>query len=210
MKRFLIINLFILSLFTSCAIPTVKGLSEYDTKSTDFSNPYFANSNTDYVYKAKIKAYHNDFGGILIIKKIKENKHRIVFTTNFGNKIFDFELFNNEIKTHFIMKELDRKIIMNTLKRDFEILTQEHIKINKVFVNNDGNMIYQSKTRKRFNHYLFNKQSQQLNKITNTTHSKEKIIIYFSNVKNTIAEHIKIEHKTAPIQIDLTYLNPKE
>ncbi|EPR70017.1 hypothetical protein ADIWIN_3880 [Winogradskyella psychrotolerans RS-3] len=210
MKRFLIINLCSLFLFTSCAIPTVKGLSEYDAKAAVFSNPYFSNTNIDYVYKAKIKAYNNDFGGILIIKKIKENNHRIVFTTNFGNKIFDFELINNEMKTHFIMKELDRKIIINTLKRDFQTLTQEHNTINKAFTNNDGNIIYQSKNQKRFNHYLINQQSQQLTKIINTTHSKEKIIISFSNVKNTIAEHIKIEHKTAPIQIDLTYLNHKE
>jgi len=206
MKRFLIINLFILCLFTSCAIPTIKGLPEYKPDQTEFSNPYFANTSTDYVYKAKINAYDNDFGGILIIKKIKEHNHRVVFTTNFGNKIFDFELINNEIKTHFIMKELDRKIIINTLKRDFKTLTQEHNKIDKAFDAND-HIVYQCKTNRRFNHYLVDQQSQQLIKIINTTHSKEKIIISFYNIKNSIAENINIQHKTAPIEIDLTYLN---
>lgn len=207
MKRFLIINLFILCLFNSCAIPTVKGLPEYNAEVTEFSNLYFANADIDYVYKAKIKAYNNDFGGVLIIKKIKENNHRIVFTTNFGNKIFDFELINNEMKTHFIMKELDRKIIINTLKRDFQTLTQEHNKINKAFTDNEGYLIFQSKIEKRFNHYFVNQEIQKLTKIIYTNHSKEKVILSFSNIKNAIAENIIIQHKTAPIQINLVYLD---
>ncbi|QNK77343.1 hypothetical protein H7F37_14760 [Winogradskyella sp. PAMC22761] len=210
MKRFLIINLFILCLFSSCAISTVKGLSEYDAEVTEFSNPYFANADIDYVYKTKIKAYNNDFGGILIIKKIKENNHRIVFATNFGNKIFDFELINNEMKTHFIMKELDRKIIINTLKRDFQTLTQEHNKINKAFSDDEGHLIFQSKTEKRFNHYFVNQQTKKLTQITNTNHSKEKVILSFSNIKNSIAENINIQHLTAPIEINISYLSPQE
>ncbi|WP_159022223.1 hypothetical protein [Formosa sp. L2A11] len=210
MKRFLIINLFILCLFSSCAISTVKGLSEYDAEVTEFSNPYFSNADIDYVYKTKIKAYNNDFGGILIIKKIKENNHRIVFTTNFGNKIFDFKLINNEMKTHFIMKELDRKIIINTLKRDFQTLTQEHNKINKAFTDDEGHLIFQSKAEKRFNHYIVNQQTKQLTQITNTNHSKEKVILSFSNIKKSIAENINIQHLTAPIEINLSYLNSQE
>ena len=210
MKRFLIINLFILCLFSSCAISTVKGLSEYDAEVTEFSNPYFANADIDYVYKTKIKAYNNDFGGILIIKKIKENNHRIVFATNFGNKIFDFELINNEMKTHFIMKELDRKIIINTLKRDFQTLTQEHNKINKAFSDDEGHLIFQSKTEKRFNHYFVNQQTKKLTQIINTNHSKEKVILSFSNIKNSIAENINIQHLTAPIEINISYLSPQE
>jgi len=210
MKRFLIINLFTLCLFTSCAIPTVKDLPEYDAEVTEFSNPYFSNIDIDYVYKTKIKAYNNDFGGILIIKKIKENNHRIVFTTNFGNKIFDFELINNEMKAHFIVKELDRKIIINTLKRDFQTLTQEHNKINKAFTDDEGHLIFQSKVEKRFNHYLVEQQTKQLTQITNTNHSKEKVIFSFSNIKNSIAENINIQHLTAPIEINLSYLNSQE
>lgn len=202
--RFLIISIF-LFLFSSCAIPTVKGLSESKLKTTEFSNPYFSDLNTDYIYKAKIGAYGNDFGGILIIKKIKENNHRIVFTTNFGNKIFDFELTDNAVITHYIMKELDRKIIIKTLERDFKTLTQEHNKVQKIFKQNDTTTIYQSKTNKRYNHYCVD--DDQLKEIINTTNSKEKIIITFDSIQNSIAEHINIQHKTAPIQIDLIFLN---
>lgn len=210
MKRFLILNLCIVILFTSCGIPTIKGLPEYKTEITEYTNPYFSNPTIDYIYKAKIKAYNNDFGGILIIKKIEDHKHRIVFTTNFGNKIFDFELFNNEMKTNFIMKDLDKKIIINTLKRDFQTLTQERNPTHKSFRDNEGKIIFQSKTKKRFNHYIVDEKTQQLLQIINTNHSKEKITITFSKVKNTIAKNISITHNTAPIQIDLSFLNQQQ
>ncbi len=205
--RFSIISLLFVFLFSSCAIPTIKGLPEYNTPLTKFSNPYFSNTNTDYIYKAKINAYNNVFGGMLIIKKIKEDNHRIVFTTSFGNKIFDFELINDEMKIHFIMKELDRKIIINTLKRDFKTLTQEQHKIYKAFKKTEGGIIYQSKTKRRYNHFQIEPKSQFLIKIINTTKAKEKIVISFSNIQNSIAESINILHQTVPVKINLEYLN---
>ena len=205
--RFLIISLFLVLFFLSCAIPTIKGLPEHKPLTTEFHNPYFADIHTDYVYKAKINAYDNVFGGILIIKKLKEDNHRIVFTTNFGNKIFDFELIDNEMKTHFVMKELNRNVILNALKRDFQTLTQEHNKILKSYKKKDQFIIHQSKSSNRYNHYLVKRANQQLTQIVNTTHAKEKIIISFYNIHNSIAKSIKIEHKNSPIQIDLTLLN---
>ncbi|MEH6535270.1 MAG: hypothetical protein V7719_02680 [Psychroserpens sp.] len=203
--RFSIISLVVVLLF-SCAIPTVKGLPEFNSTINQFSNPYFTDVNTDYVYKAKISAYDNVFGGILIIKKIKENNHRIVFTTNFGNKIFDFELINNEVKMHFIMEELNRKIITKTLTRDFKTLTQEHNNIQKKFKKSLQETIYQSKTKNRYNHYIVVSNTNELKKIIHTSHSKEKISITFNKVQNNIAKTINIHHKNAPIKIDLDYL----
>jgi hypothetical protein len=204
--RFSIISLLVTFIFSSCAIPTIKGLPEHNSTITEFSNPYFGDIHTDYIYKAKINAYGNVFGGLLIIKKIKNNNHRIVFTTNFGNKIFDFELLDNNIKTHYIMEKLNRKIIINTLKHDFETLTQEHNKIHKAFKQNEQYSFYQAKTKNRYNHYLVFESTQKLIEIINTTKTKEKIIIKFDNIQNSIAKSIIIQHKTSPIQIELDFL----
>ena len=204
--RFLTTSLLFLLLLSGCAVSTIKGLPETETQIETFSNPYFSNPTTDYVYKAKIHAFKNVFGGILIIKKIKENNHRIVFTTNFGNKIFDFELDNNQVTTHFVLKELDRKIIINTLQRDFKTLIQEHHPVLKTYDNGE-NLIYQSKSIKRFNHFEVSKKSGTLTKITHTSRSKEKVIITFSKTENYLARHIIIDHKNAPIKIALDYLN---
>ncbi|CAM1348432.1 hypothetical protein [Tenacibaculum insulae] len=205
--RFLVINLIFILFFAACSIPTTKNLQEYSSTKTTFTNPYFSDINTDYVYKAKIKAYNNVFGGILIIKKIDKECHRIVFTTNFGNKIFDFQLNKNDVKTHYIMDELNRKIIINILTNDFKTLTKEHHQIYKTYKKNELVNIYQTKTKKRFNHYFTTVTNQELTKIVNTTKTKEKVSINFNKIQDSIAKHIVIQHKKSPIKIDLTIIS---
>ncbi|MEW4922221.1 hypothetical protein [Algibacter sp. 2305UL17-15] len=205
--RFLIISVFFILLFPSCGIPTIKGLPEYNSTLTEFSNPYFSDINIDYVYKAKINAYDHVFGGMLIIKKIKNDNHRIVFTTNFGNKIFDFELLNGDLKTHYIMEKLNRNIIINTLKHDFETLTQEHNKIHRAFKKEQQYLMYQSKTKNRYNHYIILDATRELAEIIHTSKTKEKIIIKFDDIQDSIATSISIQHKKSPIKIELDFLN---
>lgn len=205
--RFLLIRVFFMVLVTSCAAPTIKGLPEIETTTTEFTNPYFSNIDHDYVYKAKINAYGSTLGGILIIKKLNLSNHRIVFVTTFGNKIFDIEITDYTIITHYIIDELDRGLALKMLHRDFEILTKEHIKITKSFKRANEDIIHQSKTKKGYNHYITTLQSQELLEIVHSKNSKEKIIFTFSKVKNSIAEKISIDHKTAPLKIDLEYIS---
>ncbi len=204
--RFLISVCVVLCCF-SCGIPTVKGLHDYPSDQLEFINPYFSNADTDYIYKTKIKAFGNVFGGILIIKKLDTEHHRVVFTTSFGNKLFDFELLKNETKIHFIMEELNRKLIINTLKRDFRTLTQIHHHINKAFKKDSKTIVFQCKAEKRFNHFFVASKTQELQHIIHTSKTKEKIKISFSGIQNTIAKTINIQHNNAPIRIDLTYVN---
>jgi hypothetical protein len=200
-----LINLFLFSFLVSCSLPTTKGFLENTLDKKEYQNLYFSNPNQDYVYKAKIKAFNNNFGGLLIIKKIKKDNHRIVFTTEFGNKLFDFEIKNGRFTTHYILKQLDRKILITTLQRDFETLTKEVNLIDNIFINNDT-LIYKSDLKKRYNYYFLNSKTKRLQKITHTTKRKEKTIFNFQKTENNVAEKIFIEHKNLPITIELNTL----
>ncbi len=200
-----LINLFLFSFLVSCSLPTTKGFLENTLDKKEYQNLYFSNPNQDYVYKAKIKAFNNNFGGLLIIKKIKKDNHRIVFTTEFGNKLFDFEIKNGRFTTHYILKQLDRKILITTLQRDFETLTKEFNLIDNIFIKNDT-IIYKSDLKKRYNYYFLNSKTKRLQKITHTTKRKEKTIFNFQKTENNVAEKIFIEHKNLPITIELNTL----
>ncbi|MEC3906104.1 hypothetical protein VOI54_03685 [Tamlana sp. 2201CG12-4] len=206
MMRFSTISFVFILLFVSCGIPTIKGLPEQSLTITEFTNPYFSNGDIDYVYKAKINAYGNTFGGILIIKKIKDSNHRIVFTTNFGNKIFDFELTNNDIKVHYIMENLNRKIIIKTLKNDFTTLTQEHNKIDKAFKKGERYTVYQSKLKNRYNHFFIDKESRMLQKIVLTNKVKEITTFKFKGLKENTVGEIFIKHNSIALRIGLQKL----
>lgn len=201
MKYFLI-NILIIIGLTSCILSTTKHLKESESDLKFFKNPYFSDVAKDYVYKANVTAYGHRFSGLMIIKKLGHNYHRIVFTTEFGNKMFDAELLDANFTINFIADELDRKILVNTLKNDFKILLQDD---NPVLVTygNESHKVYKTKSNRRFNYYFVNKQYSQLEKIVNTTKTKEKIIINFTSKDGEIADEVRIEHKGLKLTIEL-------
>ena len=201
MIRFSIIS--ILSLvFTSCAVKTVKDFDKMEVTSQVYKTPYFSDKNEDYVYKASISVYGNDFGGIFIVKKTNENTHRAVFTTEFGNTLFDFEISGNDFKVNHIIEELDRKILINTLKRDFMLLLKEDFKVAEQY-ENENFKVYKSPDSKRFNYIFINKSDSKFSKLVHATKSKEKINIEYLSENNTLADKIVIQHKNIQLRIEL-------
>ncbi len=202
MMRFFQISLLFVFL-TSCS-PIVTNYSLQKKSILEVKNNYFSDVRKDYIYKAKIDIYGNYIGGILIIKPLAKNHHRIVFTTEFGAKMFDIELKNNELIKNKVVKKLDRKFIINTLKKDFEVLLQAKATVLNTY-RFDKNTIYQTKKGKRFNFCFYNAQNE-LFKITNTTKYKEKVVFLFSNFKNKNPQNIDIKHRNIKLTINLQSL----
>ena len=183
--RYLPISILFL-LITSCSLQTTKNLIVIDASKIEVENPYFSNTNSDYVYKAKIDIYGKNFGGILIIKKTEDNSHRVVFMTEFGNKLFDFLFENDRVIKNFIIEELDKKFIVNTLQNDFKLLVSQKNKVASQYDSGQED-IYKTIDDKQFNFYFINKKSSILDKIVSTSKTKEKVEVLFSNIESEIA-----------------------
>ena len=176
---------------------------------TTYEAPYFSDSKTDYVYKANITVYGNELSGIFIAKKINGTTHRVVFTTEFGNKLLDFEISETSFKINSIVSELDRKILINTLKEDFRLLLKKDYLIQEQF-ENESNDIYKSKDGKRDNYLYVSKKEEKLDKIIHASKRKEKITLIFSSENNIFAEKIQIIHQNINLKIELNYFKPEE
>lgn len=212
MIRFLLIS-FLFAL-TSCSLKTTEGLRQVDFNKNvptaiEIENPYFSNSEIDYVYKAKIEVYKKNLGGILIVKKIGPQSHRIVFTTEFGSKLFDFEFNDGGFTKNFVVEDLDKKFIINTLKKDFRLLVNENAKVIAVYKNEEV-QVFKTKSDKRFNFYFVDDTSEKLLKIVNTSKTKEKVTLFFTpsssavvGEKEEIAEKILIKHNNIKLKIEL-------
>lgn len=202
MIRFLIISFLSSIVLTSCSLKTTAGLRQVDLNRVEVENPYFSNAEIDYVYKAKVDIYKKNFGGILIIKKLGPENHRVVFTTEFGNKLFDFQFEDNTFTKHFVMEDLDKKFIINVLKKDFKLLVTERAKVLAVY-KSQNQRVYKTKSNKRFNFYFFGDTSEKLKKIVNTSKTKEKVEIDFTTSEDNIADSIVIKHNNIKLTIDL-------
>ena len=201
--QFLLINCFLAIVLVSCGSVT-KNYTPKKLDKTSYEVPYFSDSKTDYVYKTNITVYGNEISGIFIAKKINDTTHRIVFTTEFGNKLLDFEISDNSFKVNSIVSELDRKILINTLKEDFRLLLKNEYLIQEQF-ENDSDNIYKSKDGKRDNYLFISKKDHRLEKVVHSSQTKEKFTLTFTSENNIFAEKIQIIHQNIKLKIELNY-----
>jgi phosphoribosylformylglycinamidine (FGAM) synthase PurS component len=205
MKLLLRISSILVLVLSSCATKNVvKDYTNVPLENTSFEVPYFSNPTIDYVYKANIRVYGNELTGIFIAKKINDSTHRMVFTTEFGNKLLDFEISEKDFKVNSIVSELNRKILVNTLVKDFRLLLRSHYDFKEQFDSKESKVCL-SEDGKLLNYLFISKSDNTLSKIVQTTKRKEKINLFFTVESNIFASKIIIEHKTIPLNIELNY-----
>ncbi|MBB4808054.1 hypothetical protein HNP38_003394 [Chryseobacterium defluvii] len=171
-------------------------------------NLYFS-SGEDYVYKCQMDIYKNPVSGILIIKKLNETTHRVALTSDFGNKLIDFEISDNDFKVNYVIPDLDKKIVINFLKNDFQQLLKKQYPVSESFENAQSK-IYLSKTEKNNYYLFFNKENGLLHKIIYTKNNKEKIDFTFEAKKHIFADGIDLQHKDFKINIKLFQITETE
>jgi len=211
MRRFLLQS-FLYSLFflllISCKSYQLKDVKPILSNEKTVENLYLS-SKEDYVYKCQMEIYGNDISGIIIIKKISETTHRVVMTSDFGNKMIDFEISENDFKLNYVLADLDKKMVINFLKNDFQELLRQKFSVNESFENDDSK-IYLSKIDKKQYYLFFNKNSGLLNQIVYTQNKREKIDFTFEAKKHTFAETINLQHKDFKINIKLFQITETE
>ena len=201
--QYLLINCFLAIVLVSCGSVT-KNYTSKKLDKTTYEVPYFSEPKTDYVYKTNITVYGHEMSGIFIAKKINDTTHRVVFTTEFGNKLFDFEISEMTFKVNSIVSELDKKILINTLKEDFRLLLKKEYLIQEQFENESDN-IYKSADGNRDNYLFVSKKEHKLEKVVRSSKTKEKITISFTLENDIFAKKVVILHQNIKLRIELNY-----
>ncbi|MDB2606338.1 hypothetical protein N9Y48_01030 [Zobellia sp.] len=201
--RYLLSSLYFFLLIGCASYPVQNGFDSAANSLEETSNLYFSNTKKDYVYKAKIDAFNKSFGGIFIVKKLGEDHHRIAFTTEIGNTIFDFTFEGNDFKVNRILKELDKKVLITILKRDFKALIQEHSKVKNQFSLQNQTVLQTDILSKK--HYFYYSKGQ-LQKILRVDNNKEKVAFSFTNIEQQFAKEIEIAHHNFKLHIALKAL----
>lgn len=168
-----------------------------------YNNVYFSDKKYDYVYKANVEAYGNNLGGIVVIKKIADSSHRVVFTTDFGNKLLDFSISQGEFKVNFVVDGLNNRRLLGILESDFRLLLNEVFEIDQTLIA-DNVIIYKSSQKRGANYLYLTENGKKLFRIVNTSGTKERITFDFQNKSDIFAESIEITHHNLPFKMKLT------
>ncbi len=197
--RYSIISVFLL--FMACgSYPKKHNLKELEIATKEILNPYFSDPSKDYVYKARITVQKKEFGGLFIVKKLGTDSYRIVVTTEMGNKILDFSFEGDGFTVNYLLEEMDKKVLINTLKNDFRALITQNSKVLGTFSNKDLEIIETELDKKKY--YYFYKDNK-LTKIVRAFGKKEKTEYLFLEVAGDLAKGIQIKHKSIPLEINL-------
>lgn len=201
--RFLLISLVFVVLVGCATYPNKYQLTLKEDTTQVYKNSYFSDPEIDYVYKAQIDVYDKHFGGIFIVKKIAAKEHRVVFTTEMGSKILDFSFKDDDFSVNYILEELNKKILINLLRKDFKTLITEEFNNEALYSKDEVNIVATTLLKKKHYYYY---ESKSLKKIIKAKRAKEKVAFYFSEISDNIAKKIEIQHKSIQLKINLKSL----
>ena len=111
----LILSSIILILFSGCSSTMMKGFHHIPENMIDTAavKPWFQGQSDHFLFQTNINIYKNHFGGIMVVKSLSLESHRVVYVTELGIKIFDMEFFKNgDFKLHYCMDEINKKYVI--------------------------------------------------------------------------------------------------
>ena len=214
MKSFRMRNLFLSSLLLFCFACAT---NNYHKLPVERSVPFdqtgipllFKNSNPAPLYKANVQLYGKTFGGLLLIKNMPDSSYRIVFSTETGIKLFDFELKNDSFKVHFCIEKFNRNAVIATIASDMRLLlteTKSGQAAQELKDKNNKQRIFNFTAATGNDYYFVNSTTAQLESIEHIEQKKKKVHISLSDWNATMPKNIKIIHHNIRLKIDLILL----
>src|SRR5690606_11703788 len=198
---------FLLIVFTlflvSCASYT-KNFAEKEKTVKKFT-PGYLNNFQEASFKISIDAFGNHFDGILAAKKLEINHFRFAVVNEFGAKLLDFELKNNELKLNYAIDELNQKMLLKLLEKDFNLIFSENNQVENQFQNDRFHILECSVSNLRKPVYYFlDSETGKPDKIVLANRTEDVLVSLVSTEK--VWPEFEISHQKLPIKIYLHLL----
>src|SRR5687768_11367237 len=83
---------------------------------------------TTALYTTRVNIIGNYLTGLLVIKNMPDSSIRVVFTSEMGLSLFDFEFRpDGRFKVYHIIDKMNRKAVIRTLRQDFELVLMQQL-----------------------------------------------------------------------------------
>lgn len=197
MRFLLFVNVFLIfsSLLSEAQIP----LGEVD-KCVQSSVPKF----TSVLYGTSIDVAGHHISGLLFLKTMPDSSQRAVFTSETGVTFFDFEWNKKgDFKSLHAIKKLKKKLVLNTLRKDFELLVVPASLRNSLKPDGSGKGHYSGKRNKETLKFKIEAQCRSVSSVE-VMGKKSKLVdsIFFPEGKN-IPDSVSIVHHNFNMKISL-------
>jgi hypothetical protein len=157
------------------------------------------------LYKTEVDVVGNHLSGLLLIKKMPDSSIRMVFSNEMGFKFFDFEFTSDHhFNVYSIMKKMNRKAVITTLRKDFELILMEGLDSAAVSVRANKELTYYVFPQtKGFNYYITDSSGDHLVRMERASNRKTVVQAIMKDYINGIPDTIGISHQTFNFTIGL-------
>src|SRR6186713_2701013 len=98
---------------------------------------------TTALYKIEVNVIGKYLSGLLLLKKMPDSSLRMVFSNEMGFKFFDFAFLpDGSFKVFSIIKQMDKKAVKTTLRKDFELVLMRGLDPATAFIKSDSQFVY--------------------------------------------------------------------
>jgi len=212
--RGLLLSSALLLLLSSCTLGHYGRLKE-GPASISIPKPIFGDNFSSFLFKTNISIYGNDVSGLLVTKQMEPKDYRIIFTTELGMKLFDFEFKDTSFTLHYCVPQFNRPKLIKTIKEDIEILLMNNLegKTYERLIQGGGDRyvkpydIVKVKSDNMYNYYYMDPfNGEQLTKIEQSNKRVKKVEFLLNDYKDGFPNNIIIKHHNIKLKIELNYL----
>jgi hypothetical protein len=163
---------------------------------------------TTNIYTTQVNIIGKYLSGLLLIKRMPDSSTRMVFSSEMGLSFFDFEFSpNGDFKVHYIIKKMNRKAVIKTLRQDFELVLMQQLNTRTPLVFRKEDRIYYAfSTKKGSNYYITDPNCQTMLGIEKASKRKAVVKAFMGEYKDGVPDSIGISHTNFQFTIGLKRL----
>ena len=204
----LLLSSFIAILFSACHFGQYSRLTKTPTESISLT-PIFGDNFNSFLFKTNITVYGKDYSGLLVTKQMSPQDYRVIFTTELGMKLFDFEFKDTAFTLHYCVPQFNKPKLLKVIQKDIETLLMNDLKKKTFEYFSDSKVLYsihKTKNGKLDNYYFIEKSSAHLVKIEHAKKRRKKTTFTLSNYQTDFPGNILIQHHDIKLKIELNLL----
>ena len=158
------------------------------------------------LYKTNVSVVGKQFSGLLLVKTTQDSSIHLVFTSETGITFFNFEFSQTGgFKVHYILKQMDRKAVIKTLRKDFEMVLWKNTDMGHGRVYADSLYRYNAFPQESgTNYYITDSSCHQLVRIERGSSTKVVAEARMNHPADGVPDSITIRHRNFNFSIVLT------
>jgi len=171
--------------------------------------PIFGENFNSFLFKTNITVYGKNYSGLLVTKQLQPNDYRVIFTTELGMKLFDFEFKDTSFTLHYCVPQFNRARLLKIIQNDIELLLMNNLsnKNNVDFFDKKNKFrIHRTDYNSRNNYYFTELSSNHIIKIEHAKKRAIKTTFTLDNYVDDFPNAIFIKHHDIKLKIELNLL----